>query len=66
MFTGIQNSNWNLTVSYDLESQTDQYKDKYMYGGIGEDNVDDLQDKLLPNLVFCGEFFTFPTLDYRL
>jgi hypothetical protein len=63
IFKHVKENDWHITASCDLSSETTECKDKYMYGGIGE--ITSGADSS-PSLVFCGEFFTFPTLEFRL
>jgi hypothetical protein len=55
---------FRFTAICDLKNATEQCQSKYMYGGIGEDLGATIED-YGATLWFCGQFFTFPTLDYQ-
>ncbi|KAH7377839.1 hypothetical protein BKA66DRAFT_588457 [Pyrenochaeta sp. MPI-SDFR-AT-0127] len=61
-FKDIVEGAWNITVVCDLHDAIRQCTDRYMYGGIGEYSRM-TQEDYSPTLIFCREFFGFPTLD---
>jgi hypothetical protein len=65
MLSSVSRGAWTIATPCDLKGEAEACKSKYMYGGISEDPTGNVQPDYSPRLVFCGEFFTFPPLDYR-